>query len=556
MMRVASRLLLVGLVGLVTGAAAPPSHVAVAPSVLPAGAAAAVASIAGSRIAADVAFLADDAFEGRATGSRGFLLAAAYVANRFATLGLEPGGDSAWFQRVPFRLARLDGEGSSIALVRGDQATGWRLGKDALVAPDQLRELVTSQGALAFVGYGVSAPELGYDDFASLDVTGKVVVEFSGAPPRFPNDQRAYYGSRQVKEQLAAAHGAAGMLLITRPADRARTNWGGLARQWGFPAYRWVDAGGAPVGVQPLLAVIGRLSDSCAAGLFDGAPKSFAAAAADADSSVAGGCALPASVQARVASRHSAAASPNVVAFLRGSDPKLAGEAIVLTAHLDHLGITAPIAGDSINNGAYDNASGTATLLEVARAFARMPVRPRRSLLFVSVTGEEEGLLGSDFFARHAAPAGLREVAELNLDELLVLRPTTRVIAVGAEHSSLGETFDRAARMAGFEVMPNPTPENVPFVRSDQFSFVKQGVPSVFPRSGADGTPEGLEELHQWTMKRYHSPSDDMSQPFDWESSARFARLVFDTAWLVAEAPQAPKWHADDFFAKKFAATR
>jgi hypothetical protein len=554
-MRVASRLLLVALVGLVAGAAATPSHVTVAPPALPAGAAAASASLSGARIAADVAFLADDALEGRATGSRGFRLAAAYVANRFAALGLEPGGDSSWFQVVPFRVARLDAGNSSMALVR-DQSASWRLGQDAIVAPDQLRELVTSQGALAFAGFGVSAPELGYDDFASLDVTGKIVVEFSGAPPRFPNDQRAYYGSRQVKEQLAAAHGATGMLLITRPADRMRTNWTGLVRQWNFPAYRWVDGSGALVGVQALLTVIGRLSDSSATSLFDGAPKSFASAAADADSGVAGGFALPASLQARIASRHSAAASPNVVAFLRGSDPKLAGEAVVLTAHLDHLGITAPVAGDSINNGAYDNASGTATLLEVARAFARMPVRPRRSLLFVSVTGEEEGLLGSDFFARHPAPAGLREVAEINLDELLVLRPTTHVIAIGGEHSSLGATFERAARLTGFQVMPNPTPENVPFVRSDQFSFVKQGVPSVFPRSGADGTPEGLEELHQWTMKRYHQPSDDMSQPFDWESSARFGRLVFDTAWLVAEAPQAPQWNVDDFFAKKFAATR
>jgi hypothetical protein len=512
----------------------------------------AAAEIAGSRLQADVAFLADDMLEGRATGSRGYALAAAYVAARMAALGLEPAGDSAYFQRVPFRRAVIDAGHSSFALVRDGTERPLALGADVMLSPDFLREVWTTEAPLVFAGYGVSAPEMGHDDFANLDVRGKVVVEFRGAPPRFPHNERAYYSNSLVKEQAAVARGAVGLLQVLKPSDQARQPWERTMRQGALPAFRWTDEGGAPSNVQALLELGARLSPSGIAALFEGSARSFAQAAADAESSVAGGFDLASQVKARVTSRHAASASPNVVGLLRGSDPKLAQEAIVLTAHLDHLGISGPVNGDSINNGAYDNASGSAMLLEVARTFARMRVRPRRSILFVAVTGEEKGLQGSDYLARHAAPAGLDVVGDLNLDEILLLRPLTHVVAFGAEHSSLGPIVEKAAGLVGLQIIPDPMPEEVVFVRSDQFSFVRQGVPGIFPVSGSDGTPEGLAEILKWDETCYHSPCDDMGQAFDWEGGARFTRMMFLASWLAADGSQAPRWNDGDFFGRKF----
>jgi Zn-dependent M28 family amino/carboxypeptidase len=528
--------------------AAPPAP----PAPLPAAVRAAASGIAGTRLHADVAFLADDMLEGRATGTRGYDLAAAYVAARMAALGLEPAGDSAFYQRVPMRRAVVDPAASSLALERDGTERPLALGADALLSPDFLRGVWTTEAPLVFAGYGVSAPEMGHDDFANLDVRGKVLVEFRGAPPRFPHNERAYYSNQQVKEQAAAAHGAIGILVVLKSSDEARIPWERSARQGVLPGYRWTDEGGAPANVQATLELGGRLSPSGTAAVFAGAARTFDEAVADAESSVAGGFELPGRVRARVVTRHSPAASPNVIGLLRGSDPKLAREAIVFTAHLDHLGISAPVDGDSINNGAYDNASGTAMLLEVARAFTRAGVRPKRSILFAAVTGEEKGLQGSDYLARHAGPAGLDVVGNLNLDEVLMLRPLTHIVAFGAEHSSLGPLVERAAALESLAVVPDPVPEEVVFVRSDQFSFVRQGVPGIFPVSAADGSSEGFREILRWDQDRYHSPGDDMSQVFDWEGGARFTRMMFLAGWLVADAPQAPRWNDGDFFGKRF----
>lgn len=533
------------------GRAAPAARTA-APAAIPAAVSAAAAGIAGSRLHADVAFLADDMLEGRATATRGYDLAAAYVAARMAALGLEPAGDSAYFQRVPLRRAAVDEARSSLGLVRGEAEQPLVLGRDAILSADFLRETWSTDAPLVFVGYGVHAPELGYDDYADLDVRGKVVVQFRGAPPRFPHNERAYHSHTQVKEQSAASRGALGVLEVLKPSDQLRMPWERSLRQSRLPSFRWTDEGGAPANVQALLELRGRLSPDGAAAVFTGAPRGFADAAAAAESSVAGGFPLEPRVRARVVTRHAPAASPNVLGLLRGSDPKLAHEAIVLTAHLDHLGIGVPVNGDSIHNGAYDNATGTAMLLEVARAFSRLGVRPKRSILFVAVTAEEKGLQGSDYLARRPAPAGLALVGNLNLDMVMLLRPLTSVVAFGAEHSTLGPLVERAAKLAGLAVVPDPVPQEVVFVRSDQFSFVKQGIPAIFPVSGGDGTPEALEELSHWTREHYHSPADDMSQPFDWESGARFTRMMFLAAWLAADGTAAPRWNEGDFFGRKF----
>lgn len=522
---------------------------------LPAPVNAAAAGIEGVRLHDDVAFLADDMLEGRGTGTRGYDLAARYVAARFGTLGLEPAGTDGYLQPVPFRRAVLDEAASSIALT-GAGGRALVQGTDVILSPDFLREAWTTEAPLVFVGYGVSAPEMGHDDFAGIDVHGKVLVEFRGAPPRFPHNERAYYSNNFTKEQMAAAHGAIGILNVIKTSDAARFAWPRVVRQAHLPGFRWTDAGGAPANTQALIELGGILSRSGADAVFAGAPKTFDQAVADAESSVVNSFALPLGVKAHRTTHHTATTSPNVVGLLRGSDPRRTNEAIVMTAHLDHLGISAPVNGDSINNGAYDNASGTAMMLEVARAFSRAGVRPKRSILFVAVTGEEKGLQGSDYFASQPGPKGLTVVGDVNLDEVMLLRPMTKIVSFGAEHSSLGPLVEKAAGWVGLGLMPDPVPEEVVFVRSDQFSFVKQGVPGIFPVSGSDGTAEGGAEIMKWDQDRYHSPSDDMTQVFDWDSGARFTRMAFYATWLAADALAAPAWNKGDFFGTRFGAKR
>ncbi len=510
-------------------------------------------AISGDRLRTDVTFLADDLFEGRGTGTRGYDLAARYMATRMELMGLSPAGSEGFLAPVPFRRARLVEAASSLALVNSKGiARPLELAVDAMMSPDFTSGDRSIEAPLVFVGYGVSAPELGHDDFAGLDVRGKVLVQFRGAPPSFPHNERAFHSNGQIKDAQAVERGAVGTLTILKPSDQAKQPWAKGVRQSRLPGFRWTDGKGEPANVQPSLAVSASLSPSGIEMLFASAPRTFAQVADDAESSRAGGFALEPRLRSKRVSTHTQMNSPNVVGLLPGSDPVLARECIVVSAHLDHLGISEPVDGDSINNGAYDNASGCAMLLELARAMKALPKAPKRSVLFLAVTAEEKGLQGSDHFARHAAPLGLNVVGNVNLDMVLTLTPMTRVVLFGSEHSSLGPVFQEAARLAGLEAIPDPMPSEVVFVRSDQFSFVKQGVPGIFPVSGGDGTPAGQEQLAEWRVDHYHAPSDDMNQVFHWDSAARFTRMAMFGTWMLAASPRRPTWIPGDFFGKRF----
>jgi len=525
-----------------------------APAALPAAVMSAGKAIDPARLEGHVRFLADDKLEGRGTGTRGYDMAAQYVAEQMQAMGLMPGGVGGYLQPVPFLRGDLKPKACSFALVRQGETVPLEVGKDVLFSPDYLRTKWTTEAPLVFVGYGVSAPELNYDDFAGLDVRGKVLVSFRGAPPRFPNNERAYYSNGVVKDQIAAAHGAIGILQVQKPDDEARAPWERNMRQSKLPGFRWLDAGGAPSNVQASIELSGSLSPKSEQKVFEGSPKTYAQAVTDADSSRVQSCPLAWSVKAVRVTDQARTTSPNVIGVLRGSDPKLAHECIVVSAHLDHLGVSEPVNGDSVNNGAYDNASGTAMMLEVARAFSSLKLKPKRSMLFLSVTGEEKGLQGSDYFARNEAPDSLDVMGDVNLDMVLLLRPLTKVIPIGGEHTSLGPVLERAAKLAGLETAPDPLPAEVVFVRSDQFSFIKQGVPAIFPVSGNDGSAAGSDEVAHWRVEHYHSPSDDMNQPFDWPSGAKFTSMAFWTAWMAADSPQPPHWNPGDFFGSRFGA--
>ena len=537
---------------LVAGVALTATSSAPKPAPLPAAVLAAGRAVDSTKLEAHVRVLADDRMEGRGTATPGYDRAAQYVAEQMQLLGLAPGGKGGFLQPVPLLKGELQHGASAFELRKDKESIPLEVGRDVLLSPDYLRTKWTTEAPLVFVGHGVTAPELGHDDFAGLDVRGKVLVAFRGAPPRFPANERAYYSNGVVKEQMAAARGAIGIVQITTPDDEARAPWARSMRQSRLPGFRWTDERGAPSNTQATIEISATLSPTAEKRVFEGSGRTYEEAVAAAESSRVQSMPLAWNLKAVRVTQHTRTTSPNVVGILRGSDPKLARECLVVSAHLDHLGISEPVEGDSINNGAYDNASGIAMMLETARAFASLKVKPKRSIVFLAVTGEEKGLQGSDYFAHHEAPESLDVVGNVNLDMVLLLRPLKRVVAIGAQHSTFGAVMEKAAGAAGLELVPDPMPQEVVFIRSDQFSFVKQGIPAVFPVSGNDGSSEGGGEVAHWRTDHYHSPNDDLTQPFDWASGAKFTSMAFWATWLAADSQQAPRWLPGDFFGTRF----
>jgi hypothetical protein len=347
------------------------------------------------------------------------------------------------------------------------------------------------------------------------------------------------------------------MIMLMLPEDQKRYAWKWLVPQFKAASMRWLDDQGKPNDSFPELRGLGILSQKGAELLFAGAPKSLDEAFAAARNSQPQPFALPIKAKIHTVTRLSRIESPNIVAALHGSDPKLRDQYVVYTAHVDHLGLCTPIEGDNVCHGAWDNASGTSSVLEVARAFASLPQPPRRSILLVFVTGEEKGLLGSDYFAHYPTVPREQIVANINIDGAPgILFPLKDIVPLGAEHSSLNEDVRRAATWLGYEISPDPMPEEVLFIRSDQYSFVRQGVPAVVIFDGSKSTDPKLDGeviLKRWLTSIYHTPKDNMDQPFDFESAAKAARLNFLVGFEVAEQAVPPAWNVGDFFGQKFA---
>jgi hypothetical protein len=502
-------------------------------------------------------FLSDDLLEGRGTGTRGYQIAAKYVASEMEAMGLQPAGvNGAWFQPVKFRGSTLVSDQSSLVLVRDDKEQALKEGDDYETSGAISYTDVSVDAPVVFVGYGVSAPERHYDDYAGVDTHGKIVVAIYGAPASFPSTERAYYSDGIVKAENAVAHGAVGMLAMLSPEDQQRYPWQWIAPQIRSGALRWLDDKGNPHDVFPQLKAAGLLSQSGAEALFAGAPKTLDQVFAAAKSSQPQAFALPITVKQHMVSKHEEVESSNILGVLHGSDPKLREQYVVYTAHVDHLGRCHPVDGSDVCHGAYDNASGTAALLEVARAFTSLPHPPRRSVLFAFVTGEEKGLLGSDYFANNPTVPRQNIVADVNIDGAPgLLYPLKDIVPLGEEHSSLSMDVQQAAHMTGYQISPDPMPEEVFFIRSDQYSFVRQGIPAVDVSDGlqsSDPSLNGEKIIKTWMTTLYHTPKDNMNQPFYYDSAAKGARLNFLIGYGVAEQAQPPAWNHGDFFAQKF----
>ncbi len=500
--------------------------------------------------------LADDKLEGRGLGTAGYDQALSYVEATLKSYGVEPAGENGTFrQRVPLRNSAVVEDSSVLTVTSkaGTRTLGY--GVDYLLAPDHLREKVAiDEAPVAFVGYGVSAPALGYDDYAAApDLKGKVVVFLSGAPASLPSNERAYYSSGPAKEAEAVKRGAIGTISFTSPDD-PRFRWDVSVATSKQGSFAWVDAQGQPSRGDAALRGSASLNHTGAAALFAGTPtplKEIFAAAASKPQAFD----LPARVSVTTSSTRKDIDSENLVGRVKGSDPQLQAEHVVYIAHVDHFGRGVAMNGDEIYNGAHDNASGVAIVLEIAHAATALPTKSRRSALFLFVTAEERGLLGSDYFVRHPTVPKASLVADMTLDMPFLFHPLLDIVPYGAQHSSLMAPVTKAAQHLGIAIGEDPIPEQVLFIRSDHFSFVRQGIPSLFIKSGfktGDPARDGGQINAAYRRDVYHKPNDDMSQPFDFEAGAQHARLNFLTGWLVAQETMRPAWNPGDFFGQLF----
>jgi Peptidase family M28 len=518
---------------------------------------AAMSTISPDAIRGDMRFLADDALEGRGTATRGHELAAKYMATRFEGMGLQSAGDNnTYFQSVPLRSLRTDVAKSSLAITRSGAPLSLTPHVDYIVRPSPANPDVSVDAPVVFAGFGVTAPDQNYDDYKSIDVKGKIIAIAQGAP-NFPSSIKAHYSSAEVKGEIAVAHGAVGIIGIVDPIHEGQYPFAKSVRDLVNPRFRWLDKEGHPYHELPQIRAVATLSVPATRQLFEGSGHSADEIFAGVKSGILPAFPLPVTANIHVVTESKDLHSPNVVAKLEGSDPVLKNEYLVYTAHLDHLGIGEPINGHTIYNGALDNASGSATILEMAQAFARMNPRPRRSILFVSVTGEEAGELGSDYFAHYPTVPKHSIVADINVDQVFMLYPLEDVIAFGAEHTSLESVIQRAAKKMGIVESPDPISTQVVFIRSDQYSFVKQGIPAVMPSPGfksSDGSQKSFEIAMGWMGSTYHSPQDDMNQPnLDFDAAAKFARFTFLCGYYVTQDPQRPTWNKGDFFGDQYA---
>lgn len=515
-----------------------------------------------SRLQAHIEFLADDLMRGRQPGSQGYNIAANYVSSQFMQMGLLPAGDKgSYFQQVPLRQAFLEHGSAELVLKRGKNSIRLDFVEQFYMGPSLGRTTSEFEADLVFAGYGIESDELDHNDYANLDANGKVVVIFAGQPHDFPSEEGAHFASSTEKTKAAARHGAVGILVIHTPRASKRYQWDRVSSRVGTPSMGWVNDEGEVHGGFKQIQGDAMLSYTAAEPLFENAPVDLQTLLDnDTSGEPLATFKLEGQVSMRQRSTHESITSPNVVAVLPGSDPLLANEYVVYTAHLDHIG-ELHTGGhedgekDIINNGALDNASGISVMLETARLFAQGEP-PRRSILFVAVTAEEKGLVGSEYFAMNPTVPVESIISEVNLDMPLLLYDFGDVIAFGAEHSSLGDTVREAAQSYSTELSPDPFPEQNIFVRSDHYRFVQQGIPSVFLVTGMksrDGSVDTQPIFEGFLQAHYHKPSDDLDLPINYAAAARFTRINTKIGELLANDPNRPSWHEGDFFGRTYA---
>lgn len=509
-----------------------------------------------SEIKAHMQVLADDLFEGRGPGTRGDNLTQLYLRTRMAAIGLQPAGDAGSFiQSFSVRSTRLIPDSAIFEVTGAGTVQNFRNGKDIIIYGNPLLPEQNDEAGIVFAGYGITAPEFGINDYAGLDVTGKIVVLLGGPPAFLPAAEAAHHGSLNQQRIVAERNGAIGVIMLWTPA---------LERRFPFARYEailnqadlnWRDKSGQPFVIAPKIRVRAIAHYKAAAALLAGGPKTLDALITEAAQKSPQGFPLSTRLRyARKSTHDDSLTTANVAGLIVGSDPKLKDEHIVVTAHHDHLGIGTAIAGDSIYNGALDNAVGTSMLLEVASTIMAMPKRPARSILFLAVGAEEKGLIGSDYFTHYPTVASGSLVANINLDGAIPFYDFSDVIAFGAEQSQLDVHLAKAAGQLGLKVMPDPFPHEGIFTRSDQYSFVKKGIPATFLYIGFTDIAGRSVGRKFWDEGKAHLPDEDLSQPIDYQVVAKFANVFRRLILVTADSAKPPLWYDDSIFGKYFAA--
>ena len=516
-----------------------------------------VVTLAGTGLQADakrwwsfVEALANDGMEGRDTGSPGHKRAAEFVAAQFQKAGLEPAGVAGYIQPVKFKSRRILEDKSSLTLIPasgGAKPEPLTLGEEATISM-RVDPAPSLEAPLVFVGYGLNIPERNINDFAGLNLKGAIVVYVSATPKSLPGPLQAHFGSASERWQMYRAAGAIGTISIANPKSMdipwARSTLARLhpAKALADPTLQ--DAQGQQLSI--------TMNPAHADRLLAGSGHTFKELLALVDAGEAvPAFALPWRLKATTAVERTDVESQNVAGILRGSDPKRRNEYVVVSAHLDHLGVGEPINGDRIYNGAMDNASGIAAILEVAHTLHESGAKPARSILFVAVTSEENGLLGSRYFA--ARPTVPRDsiVANVNTDMFLPLFPLKTLMVLGVDESDLGRDIRATAQELGLGVQTDPEPQRNRFVRSDQYSFIRAGIPALAMKVGYEEKTPQAEIARKWTAERYHAPSDDLDQPIDLTAAGTYVQVVGNVAVRIANRTDRPTWNDSSFF-KRF----
>ena len=494
---------------------------------------------------AHVKVLADDNMEGRETGSEGLRKAAAYAADQLAKAGLQPAGTKGFYQAIKFVQRQIDEKNSSAALVRDGKAEPLTLGEDAYFGTRVEGSKGEVTAPLVFAGNGLKVPEKNYDDLADLDLHGKIVVYLAGSPAEIPGALAAHFGSLAERWKTLRAAGVIGIIVIPNPASMD-IPWSRMSLNRAHPSMDLADPEFNEIAG---LKISLTFNPANAEKLFVGSGHTFAEIAAlGKDRKVLPHFPLAVSLKARAVIRKTQLESANLVAKLPGTDPALKNEYVVLSAHIDHIGIGEPINGDRIYNGAMDDGSGTALLLDMAENLKAHPEKLRRSVLFVIVTAEEKGLLGSKYFAAHPTLDAKSLVADINTDMFLPILPPKVLRMQGLADSDLGDRAAAIAQSFGVRAIPDPEPQRNLFVRSDQYNFIRHGIPSIIMDYTADaGTPEA-KVFKDWLTQRYHAPSDDINQPVDLRAAAVYEEIIRQLMIQVANADARPAWKADSFF--------
>jgi Predicted aminopeptidases len=493
-----------------------------------------------------ITVLADDSLHGRQTGSPGDRSAVLYIADQFKRAGLRPAGVDGYLQPVRLTSRAVDEAHSSLVIVRPDGTTEpLRLGDDVTLGM-RAAHAPHVEAPVVFVGFGLTVPELQYDDLAGTDVRGKIVLLVTGGPPSIPGPLLAHY--QNMRWDALRKAGAVGVLSIQNPRG-TDIPWERSTLTRTMPAMSLADTGLAESGAQITASVNVARADK----LLAGSGHTMAELLATADSGrQLPHFALPLTLRAELASTTETVMSDNVVGILPGRDPSLAREYVVVTAHHDHVGVAHQATGDVVYPGAMDDASGVATILETVKALTAPGQRPRRSIVFLVVTAEEKGLLGSRYYARHPTVPRAAIVADVNVDMPLPLFPLRSIIAQGLEESDLADDLRRVGRARGLRILGDPEPLRNAFTRLDQYSFVREGIPSISLKVGFDKDSPEHELVKRWRAERYHAPLDNLTQPIDRQSAADFNALFSSLVRAVGDRATRPQWNQSSFF-RRFA---